>query len=262
MSSFAHANNVTPETWSTDGRTFDSKSAAVKFVIASGKPLEVTHSRCEILTNKLTFKACPKNKKASFENEQFENLTATKWRMRGFRNEPLFSYSGFPHRSLKKRQSTDFRELDLDLFGEVIFRGPCCRVCCRARPDPGKILIFKKLNLTPIWEKNTWIKVQDAFLMFFAVFKMFFCVSKRGVKSLIPPPLKKVTIAKIILKWRSLMPPFEIPHLVGVTLSWRQVFNKLCKPRNKLNWIWTSHLCFFMSIYAIHSHLSRLAHCG
>ena len=78
LSSLALANNVTPETWSVDGKTFDSKAMAIRFVVASGKPLEVTHSRCEILTNKLTFKACPKNKKASFENEQFDGLSATK----------------------------------------------------------------------------------------------------------------------------------------------------------------------------------------
>ena len=78
LSSLGLANNVTPETWTVDGKTFDSKAMAVRYVVASGRALEVTHSRCEILTNKLTFKACPKNKKASFENEQFENLTATK----------------------------------------------------------------------------------------------------------------------------------------------------------------------------------------
>lgn len=62
---------ATIETWVVDGKTFDSKAQAIRYVVASGKRLEVAHTRCEILTNKLTFKACPKNRKGSWENEQF-----------------------------------------------------------------------------------------------------------------------------------------------------------------------------------------------
>ncbi len=63
-----------PETWSVDGKTFDTKAMAVRYIVASGKRSEVLHSRCEILTNKLSFKACPKNKLGNFENEQFQGL--------------------------------------------------------------------------------------------------------------------------------------------------------------------------------------------
>lgn len=70
----AHAETA-PETWSVDGKTFETKSAAIRYVMNSGKRLNVTHARCEILTNKLSFKACPKNKKSAFDNEQFESLS-------------------------------------------------------------------------------------------------------------------------------------------------------------------------------------------
>lgn len=63
------------ETWSVDGKTFTSKALAVRYIVASGKRLQVQHQRCEILTNKLSFKACPKNKAGSFENEQFESIS-------------------------------------------------------------------------------------------------------------------------------------------------------------------------------------------
>lgn len=66
------------DTYSVDGHTFETKPEVVKYVIASGKRLEVTETRCLILTNKLSLKSCPKNKKGSFENEPFAGLNATK----------------------------------------------------------------------------------------------------------------------------------------------------------------------------------------
>ncbi len=65
------------ETWTVEGKTFESKALAVRYIVASGKRLEVQHTRCEILTNKFSFKACPKNKVGNFENEQFSNLSKT-----------------------------------------------------------------------------------------------------------------------------------------------------------------------------------------
>lgn len=72
----AHAAvDTTPaESWTIGGKTYDTKGAAVRAVIASGKRQTIMHSRCEILTNKLSFKACPKNKVGTFENEQFDGL--------------------------------------------------------------------------------------------------------------------------------------------------------------------------------------------
>ena len=72
------AEPTSAETWTVEGKTFTTKGEAVRFVVASGKRLTISHTRCEILTNKLSFKACPKNKTASFENEQFESLSKTK----------------------------------------------------------------------------------------------------------------------------------------------------------------------------------------
>lgn len=72
LSSLAHA-----ETWTVQGKSFESKAMAVRYVVSLGKPVEITHTRCEILTNKLSFKACPKNKVGSFENEQFTDITQT-----------------------------------------------------------------------------------------------------------------------------------------------------------------------------------------
>lgn len=66
------------DTYTVDGHTFGTKPEAVKYVIASGKQLEVTETRCLILTNKLSLKSCPKNKKSSFDNEPFAGLNATK----------------------------------------------------------------------------------------------------------------------------------------------------------------------------------------
>lgn len=62
------------EVYAINGKNFASKAAAIRYVIALGKPVEVLHTRCEILTNKLTFKACPKNKLSNFDNLQFTGL--------------------------------------------------------------------------------------------------------------------------------------------------------------------------------------------
>jgi hypothetical protein len=40
------------DSYSVDGKTFQSKPAAIRYVISSGKRLEVTETRCLILTNK------------------------------------------------------------------------------------------------------------------------------------------------------------------------------------------------------------------
>lgn len=72
----AHA-EVPREIYSVEGHNFESKAAAIRYVINSGKRLEVLETRCLILTNKLTFKACPKNKLKSWDNEQFASLKAT-----------------------------------------------------------------------------------------------------------------------------------------------------------------------------------------
>ncbi len=66
--------NSFADSYQVDGKTFDSKAAAIRYVIGSGKRLEVTETRCMILTNKLSLKACPKNKAHSFESEQFAGL--------------------------------------------------------------------------------------------------------------------------------------------------------------------------------------------
>lgn len=67
-------NTPSAETYTIEGKTFDSKAAAIRYVISAGHPVIVNHSRCEILTNRLSFKACPKNKVAAFDNEQFKSL--------------------------------------------------------------------------------------------------------------------------------------------------------------------------------------------
>jgi len=66
------------ESWTVGDKVFTSKAMAVRYIVATGKRTEVTHTRCEILTNKLTFKACPKNKLSNFENEQFNGLKVSK----------------------------------------------------------------------------------------------------------------------------------------------------------------------------------------
>ena len=65
---------VPNDLYTVNGKNFDSKAQAIRYVVSLGKRVEVIHTRCEILTNKLTFKACPKNKLNSFENEQFAGL--------------------------------------------------------------------------------------------------------------------------------------------------------------------------------------------
>lgn len=69
----AHAETPT-DIYSVDGKNFDSKAAAVRYVVNSGQRKQVLETRCLILTNKFTFKACPKNKQGSFDNEQFAGL--------------------------------------------------------------------------------------------------------------------------------------------------------------------------------------------
>ncbi len=63
------------EVYAVNGKNFTSKAMAIRYVVNLGKPVQVLHTRCEILTNKLTFKACPKNKDKNFENEQFKSLS-------------------------------------------------------------------------------------------------------------------------------------------------------------------------------------------
>lgn len=70
----AHAAGVPREMYSVEGHNFESKAAAIRYVVNSGKRLEVLETRCLILTNKLTFKACPKAKEKAWENEQFAGL--------------------------------------------------------------------------------------------------------------------------------------------------------------------------------------------
>lgn len=60
--------------YAVDGHNFDNKAAAIRYVINSGKRLQVLETRCLILTNKLTLKACPKNKTSAWDNEQFAGL--------------------------------------------------------------------------------------------------------------------------------------------------------------------------------------------
>jgi hypothetical protein len=68
FSSFsALASPDTNDLYSVNGQRFTSKSTAIRYLISLGKPAEVIHSRCEILTNKLTFKACPKHREAQRE---------------------------------------------------------------------------------------------------------------------------------------------------------------------------------------------------
>lgn len=62
------------ETWAVGNKVFSAKGEAIRYIVASGKRMEVSHTRCEILTNKMAFKACPKDKAHSFENEQFSGL--------------------------------------------------------------------------------------------------------------------------------------------------------------------------------------------
>lgn len=69
--------NSFADSYVVSGQKFDSKAAAIRYVVQSGKRLEVEETRCMIVTNKFSLKACPKNKKGSFENQQFESISKT-----------------------------------------------------------------------------------------------------------------------------------------------------------------------------------------
>lgn len=62
------------ETWTVEGKVYASKGEAIRSIVASGKTVSVVHSHCQVLTNALTFKNCPKNKAGSFDKEQFRGL--------------------------------------------------------------------------------------------------------------------------------------------------------------------------------------------
>lgn len=71
----AHAETpLNGEIYAVDGHNFTSKAQAIQYVVRLGKPVEILHTRCEIMTNKFTFKACPKNKLVNTENAQFQGL--------------------------------------------------------------------------------------------------------------------------------------------------------------------------------------------
>jgi len=74
LCTLARAEQVPTEMWSVEGHNFTSKAAAIRYIVNSGKRLNVIHTQCEILTNKLAFKKCPKNKESNFDNEQFAGL--------------------------------------------------------------------------------------------------------------------------------------------------------------------------------------------
>ena len=78
LASAARADSSVPnDLFSVEGHNFDSKAAAIRYVINSGKRLQILETRCLIMTNKLTFKACPKNKAGAWESEQFAGLKVT-----------------------------------------------------------------------------------------------------------------------------------------------------------------------------------------
>ena len=74
IGALCHAN----ETWVVGGKAFDSKPLAIRYAMSSGKVQEIQHTECLFLTQKLSFKKCPKNKSGSFENEPFTNVSASK----------------------------------------------------------------------------------------------------------------------------------------------------------------------------------------
>lgn len=78
LGSISHADSVSNESWTIGSHVFLTKAEAIRYVVGSGTKDEVIHTQCQILTNKLTFKACPKNKMASWDNEQFKSLSETK----------------------------------------------------------------------------------------------------------------------------------------------------------------------------------------
>lgn len=63
-----------PESWTVGSKVYTSKAEAIRAIIAGGKAVEVTHTRCEILTNRLNFKACPKIKGSAFDSQPFTGL--------------------------------------------------------------------------------------------------------------------------------------------------------------------------------------------
>lgn len=68
---------VCDETWTVGGKTFDSKPLAIRYAMSSGKVMEITHTECVFLTQKLSFKKCPKNKAGNFENQPFTSVSKT-----------------------------------------------------------------------------------------------------------------------------------------------------------------------------------------
>lgn len=78
MALAVHADTVSSESWTIGSKVFISKAEAIRYVVSSGTREEIVHTQCQILTNKLTFKACPKNKMASWDNEQFKSINETK----------------------------------------------------------------------------------------------------------------------------------------------------------------------------------------
>lgn len=75
LSHLAHADANSVENWEVNKHVFTDKAMAVRYIVTNNITSPIVHSRCEILTNKFTFKACPKNKKSAFETEQFKSLS-------------------------------------------------------------------------------------------------------------------------------------------------------------------------------------------
>ena len=69
----AHAAVPDQETWTIEGKAYTSKGAAIRAVLGAGKTVTIQHMRCEVMTNKMTFKACPKNA-GLFDNQPFNGL--------------------------------------------------------------------------------------------------------------------------------------------------------------------------------------------
>jgi hypothetical protein len=68
---------LSDESWTVGGKTFDSKPLAIRYAMSSGKITDITHTECVFLTQKLSFKKCPKNKAGNFENQPFTNVSKT-----------------------------------------------------------------------------------------------------------------------------------------------------------------------------------------
>ena len=73
LGSLAHA-----ETWVVGTKSFDNKTEAIRFAMSSGQVQNIEHTECLFLTQKLSFKKCPKSKAGNFENLPFTNVSATK----------------------------------------------------------------------------------------------------------------------------------------------------------------------------------------